>query len=241
MVRRPREFEVEEFYHIVKRAVDGQEIFRKPQDSSRFIFGLEFFSDKESVNLWNILGQNKGVSDTPIVKRLEKRRTQGRIPIVEIHSFVLMPNHFHLILREMITGGISLFMQRMSGYSRYFNEQYKRRGTLFESRFKAVHIKDNVQLHNVFVYVHTNPVGLWEKEWKEFEVKNSQQVLQKLKQYRQSSYQDYIGNIEKPQFPFLTTQFFLDFYGSKENCCRAVEDWVLSKAQQTEVGPEIIE
>ena len=68
MARKPRAFEIGGFYHVVKRAVDGQKIFRNPQDSSIFIFGLEFFSEKEQINLWNILGRSKGtrgVSDTP--------------------------------------------------------------------------------------------------------------------------------------------------------------------------------
>ena len=215
MARKPRAFEIGRFYHVVKRAVDGQKIFRNLQDSSRFIFGLEFFSDKEQMNLWSILGRSKGtraVSDTALVERLEKKRKQKRIPIVEIHAFALMPNHFHLILREIVAGGISFFMQRMSGYSRYFNKQYKREGVLFESRFKAVHIKDNIQLNNAFVYVHTNPIALWEKGWKNFEVKDFQTAIQKLGEFNQSSYLDYIT---ESKFPFLTTQFFFDFYGRK--------------------------
>jgi len=241
MARKPREFEIGGFYHIVKRAVDGQKIFRNSQDSSRFIFGLEFFSCKEPINLWNILGRSKGtrgVSDTPRVERLNRKRAQGRAPIVEVHAFALMPNHFHLILREIIPGGISLFMQRMSGYSRYFNEQYKRSGVLFESRFKAVHIKDNIQLNNTFVYVHTNPVALWEEGWKSFEVKNPQAALQKLGEFSQSSYMDYTA---EPKFSFLTTKFFFDFYGNKNKCRTAIEDWVRFKAKKTELGPECIE
>ena len=81
MARKPRAFEIGGFYHVVKRAVDGQKIFRNPQDSSRFIFGLEFFSEKEQINLWNILGRSKGtrgVSDTPRVERLGKKRSQRR-------------------------------------------------------------------------------------------------------------------------------------------------------------------
>jgi putative transposase len=241
MTRNPRAFEIGGFYHVVKRAVDGQKIFKNPQDSSRFIFGLEFFSDKEHINLWSILGRSKGtrgVSDTPRVERLEKKRAQGRAPIVEIHAFALMPNHFHLILREIIPSGISLFMQRLSGYSRYFNEQYKRNGVLFESRFKAVHIKDDIQLNNAFVYVHTNPVALWEKGWKEFEVKNPKTALQKLSEFNQSSYLDYIA---EPRFLFLTTKFFFDFYGNKNKCRMAIEDWVRFKAKNTGVCPEFVE
>ncbi len=226
---------------MVKRAVDGQKIFWNPQDSSRFIFGLEFFSSKEPVNLWSIFGRVKaarGVSDTTLIGRLEEKRAQKRIPIVEIHSFALMPNHFHLILREIVPGGISFFMQRMSGYSRYFNRQHKRSGVLFESRFKAVHIKDNIQLSNAFVYVHTNPVGLWEKGWKNFEVKSLRATLQKLRQFNQSSYLDYTA---KSRFTFLTTQFFFNFYGSKSNCRAAIEDWVRFKAKNTELGSECVE
>jgi len=55
MPRKPRQFEIGNIYHIIKRGVDGREIFLKPQDNSRFILGLEFFNSKNEINLWNLI------------------------------------------------------------------------------------------------------------------------------------------------------------------------------------------
>lgn len=92
-----------------------------------------------------------------------------------------MPNHYHLILREIISGGISLFMQKIGGYTGYFNQQYNRNGTLFDSRYKYIEIKDDAQLFAAFNYVHTNPVELVEPMWKEQKVKDFDKAKSFLK------------------------------------------------------------
>ena len=236
MPRVPRELEIGEIYHVVKRATEGRKMFRKPQDFHRFILGLEFFNGPEPVSLWDLL---VGSDPAKLGERLRAERGKKRMPIAELLVFVLMPNHIHLILRETRKGGISRYMQKLGGYSTYFNKQYKRMGSLFQSRFKAVHIKDDVQLNTVFAYVHTNPVELWEPGWKERRVRNPERAIKKLEDYWASSYNDYIG---KPTFPHVVSrEFFLEFYGSEKSCKGAVEDWVRFKAGQMEFGPEVAE
>ena len=240
MPRQPRQFEVGGIYHILNRGVEKRKIFEKNQDYSRFILGLEFFNSTGYNDLWELLA--RGVSDTPqqtLRERIDSERAKKRQPIVELMAFALMPNHYHLILREILDGGISLFMQKMAGYSRYFNKQNDRVGPLFQSRYKSVPIKDDRQLSTVFAYVHTNPVVLKEPQWKDGKVKNAESVINWLAKHGLSSYQDYIGNLTYP----TTTQrdFFLDFYGGPNGCRKAVEDWIRGKARTAELGPEIIE
>jgi len=239
MPRKPREFEVGRIYHIVKRGVEGRDIFLKPQDYSRFIFGLEFCNTSDSTDLWELIGG----SDPPMRERLrkirEEKRERKQNSLVDFLGFALMPNHFHLIIREIILGGTSKFMQKLGGYTTYFNKQYNRLGSLFQSRFKAVEVKDDIQLHTVFVYVHTNPVELWQPGWKDFSVKNPAEAIQKLKKYRLSSYNDYIGNSEFPHA--INREFFLNFFGGENKCKQAVEDWIRFKARKTRLGSEVIE
>ncbi len=237
MPRQPRQFEINGIYHVVKRGVEKRKIFLKPQDYHRFILGLEFCNTPESTDLWALIVG----SDPPIklVKRLEEKRKMKNVPIVEVLAFTLMPNHFHVILREIKEGGISQFMQKMGGYSTYFNKQYDRVGTLFQSRFRAVRIQNDVQLNAVFAYVHTNPVELWEPGWKEHKVKNPGRAIKELEGYWASSYNDYIG---EPKFLHVVDRnFFLDFYGSEKRCREVVAEWIRFKAGQTEFGQEIIE
>jgi len=77
--------------------------------------------------------------------------------LVEIIVYCLNPNHYHIILRQVSEGGVSKFMLKLSsGYSSYFNKKNKRSGSLFQGRFKAVHIDSNEYLLYLSAYVNKN-------------------------------------------------------------------------------------
>jgi hypothetical protein len=61
-----------------------------------------------------------------------------------------------LILEQLTEGGISEFMKRLGGYTKYFNNKYKRSGVLFQGKFKSVHIDSNEYLLHASVYVNLN-------------------------------------------------------------------------------------
>jgi len=72
-------------------------------------------------------------------------------------SYCLLPNHFHIVLKELVEHGISKFMQRVAcGYTMYFNEKYERSGGLFQGTFKSKHIDDDQGLRQVTAYVTYN-------------------------------------------------------------------------------------
>ena len=77
---------------------------------------------------------------------------------IELESFVLMPNHFHLMVFESKAGGTAQYMQRvLNAYTKYFNAKYQKVGHLFQGPFKAVHIENNRQLLHLSAYIHKNP------------------------------------------------------------------------------------
>ena len=231
MPNKPRQFEIGRIYHIIKRGVDGRKIFLSNQDYSRFILGLEFFNNDDPTHIWNIIkGEGAERCPTSLRERIENQRKNRDKPIVELMVFALMPNHFHLIIREIIERGISCFMQKLGGYSKYFNKQYNRRGNLFESTYKCIEIKDEAQLIAAFNYVHTNPVELIESLWKQQKVKNLNKAKDFLQNYDKSSYRDYIGI---PTFPnVINRDFFLEFFGEEQGCKKSVEDWIEFKAEK---------
>ena len=229
MPREPRQFSIGAIYHVINRGVNRAAIFSSAQDYSRFILGLELFNSNEHINIWQALF--RGGAGTDLAQLLKDSRLKKRAPIVELMAFVLMPNHYHLVIREVAEDGISLFMKKLGGYSLYYNKRHDRVGPLFQSRYKALEQMGNIQLSNLFAYVHTNPVELIEPGWKdEFKVRNPQKTIEYLNQYPWSSYQDYLGT---GRYKYTTNRsFFLKYFSNKNGCKRNVEDWIKFKAGQ---------
>ena len=61
----------------------------------------------------------------------------------------------------------------LTAYSKYFNAKYHRTGSLFEGKFKSVHINKDTQAKYLFSYIHLNPLKLIDSKWnkKEKEVR----------------------------------------------------------------------
>ena len=211
-----------EFYHIINRGIDKRKIFLDDKDYFRFINSLLVFNDKGSTQ-WHSSSfwQQKGSSCLVDYK--------SKNPLIEICAFALMENHFHLLVRQLSEGGIVAFMNKLGGYSAFFNKKYERTGSLFEGRYKIKLIKTDEQLKNTFVYIHTNPVEIVEARWKDWRVENSQEAIEFLEnKYRWSSYWDYL---DKENFPSLISQdFFLKLFGGKEDVKRQIDSWILFKA-----------
>ncbi len=212
----------DEIYHIVLRSVGDTKIFLDENDYYRGIFCLYEFNNKKLIE---------------IRKRREERRKEkasgcrtpadSRDLLVEVLCFSLMPNHIHLLLRQLKDNGISHFMRKVGGgYANYFNKKYKRKGHLF-NQFKAIHIKTNEQLQNVFMYIHANRISIIEPGWKEKGIKNPKKVMEFLKKDKWHSFSDYIG---KKAFPSVTVRGFLsEVMGGEDGCKQAIKNYVKYK------------
>lgn len=186
-------------YHIYNRGVDGRNIFTKDNDYLRFIHSLYEFNDTKFA-----------LPHGRIFKEEANFRRSSRQPLVNILCFCLMPNHFHLILQQIATGGITKFMRKLgTGYTMYFNVKHKRNGVLFQGRFKAIMVDSDEYLMHLSRYIHLNPVGLVEPDWKQEGIKNWHNAKHFLREYRWSSYLDYIG---MKNLPSITNRHFLQKY-----------------------------
>ncbi|OGG73186.1 hypothetical protein A3A38_04780 [Candidatus Kaiserbacteria bacterium RIFCSPLOWO2_01_FULL_53_17] len=139
-----------------------------------------------------------------------------REQIVDIHGWCLMKNHYHLLLSEKLEGGLSLFMRKLNvGYANYFNERYKRSGTLFQGRTKKKHIDSDAYFLHILNYIHFNPLDYLRsaRRWREREIISEKSALEYLRKYRWSSFPDYMG---KKNFPsILTADLFQDTCNEK--------------------------
>jgi len=78
---------------------------------------------------------------------------------VEIHAWVMMTNHVHLLCTPRQEGGVSKMMQSLGRrYVQYFNFEYRRSGTLCKGRFKSCLIQEERYLLEVYRYIELNPV-----------------------------------------------------------------------------------
>ena len=218
-----------EIYHIVIRGVGDYLILKNKDDYYRAIFSLYEFNTTKPIEIREQRRKRQ------IIKASRGLSPDTRELLVEILAFYFMPNHIHLLLRQNRENGITQFMQKFgTGYATYFNKKYNRKGHLFQNRFKAVHIKTNDQLKNVFVYIHTNGISLIEPRWKGKGVSNPKKVIEFLENYKWSSYQDYIG---KKNFPSVTNrEFLLKVIGKERGCQNFVENWVKYKGRIRELG-----
>lgn len=177
----------DEFYHIFNRGVEKRSIFATTSDYEHFL---------RILNYYQFEGPKPRFSQ---FNRFQNFKLEQNQKIVEIICYCLMPNHFHLLLRQTRDGGISEFMRKISdSHTRYFNTKYERIGSLFQGAFKAVRIESDEQLIHVSRYIHLNPsVSLLVKD---------------LKDYPWSSYPDYIGTrnsklcVKKPIISFFKSK-----------------------------------
>jgi len=194
-------FALEEFYHIYNRGCNKQEIFHDKQDYQRFVDLLYMSNRKEKFNF----------SDFPETRSMYELSNEN--PLVAIGAYTSMPNHFHILLKPLVKNGVSLFMHKLCiAYATYFNQKYKRTGTLFEGRFKAKHIDNDRYLKYVFSYIHLNILKL----------------TPNIFGYTYSSLLDYCGEI-RPQNKIINKKMFPEYFPTKKDFLEEINQWISYK------------
>lgn len=169
-----------EVYHVFNKSIAGFEIFNDRNEFLRMINVIRYYQKEKPT-----------VKFSAFIKSSEAKqnRTDRNISypdkekLVEIIAYCLMPTHLHLIVRQLKEKGISTFMNNvLNSYTRYFNTRHKRKGPLWEGRFKSVLIKTDEQLLHLTRYVHLNPTTAY--------------LVDKLEAWSASSYQEYVGKVD---------------------------------------------
>ena len=134
MPYRKEEFANGEIYHVVLRAIDNNLIFKDIDDYYRGIFSIYEFNNANPVDIWLRRQQRK---KEKLLEVLEgpSFQTPERDLLVDVLAFCFMPNHIHLLLRQIRDGGITKFMSKVgTGYAVYFNKKYQRKGYFFQKQ-----------------------------------------------------------------------------------------------------------
>lgn len=207
-------FSENEYYHLYNRAVEKRKIFLDAGDHKRFTALLYTANSSTPVHLSNYQG----------VSLLEIPRSENTI--VDIGAWCIMPNHFHLLVKEKQENGISLFMRKLlTGYSMYFNAKHQRKGTLFDRPFRAKHLDTDEYLKYQYAYIHLNPIGIVDAGWKEKKIKNKLVAKKFLYFYQYSSFHDYSGQ-RRDEGSIIEPSSFPDYFGSFANFGDMLEEWM---------------
>lgn len=191
MSLRDRKFVSGEYYHIYNRGNNKRDIFLDDKDYDRFVKLLYVCNSNLNFKFnHSIIEQNIDAFDL-----------YQETPIVEILSWVIMPNHFHIILTFRDANyskegynPISEFMRKLStAYAMYFNKRHNKTGGLFEGKFKSKHIDKENYFQYLFSYVHLNPIKLIQPDWKEAGIKDKKKAKDFLLKYKYSSLPDFSG------------------------------------------------
>jgi putative transposase len=139
-------------YHVYNRGVDKRTIFKDKQDYDVFLHLLKYYLSPKEEALEHPLKKYEDVTPVRIrpLKNLHKE--------IDLISYCLMHNHFHLLLKQNETDSMTKLMRRLTTtYAMYFNKRNKRSGYLFQGRYKAALVDDEVYLLQVSRYIHLNP------------------------------------------------------------------------------------
>lgn len=197
-------FTIGDYVHVYNRGNRKLDIVLDEKDKYRFMQSLRFFNDANlSQNILRDILQHSNsllVSDTnrlfeSVFELGWPKNWPERKPLVKILCYCLIPNHFHLLLKEIIEGGISKLMQKLGiGFTNYFNLIHQEKGRLFQGSYKGKTIGDDQEyLQYLSVYIQVInvlelfPGGLTKA------LENIDEALKFVEQYPFSSYQDFIG------------------------------------------------
>jgi putative transposase len=161
-----KEYQAGGYYHVYNRGVEKRNIFLDKQDYKTFLSYLKLYLSPP------LQGASLKEKISP------SRQLKNHSETIDLFSYCLMPNHFHLGIQQHPKTAITSFMRSLgTKYSTYFNKKYDRVGSLFQGHYRAVKITSDEQLIYLTKYIHLNPKD--------------------IDNYPYSSYLNYLGKISQ--------------------------------------------
>jgi len=207
------------YYHVYNRGIDKRTIFTSNKDHQVFLGSLkEYLSPPPKKFGTRTVTINQKQVELPRIPR------QNYHQQISLLCYCLMPNHYHLLVKQHQANSLALFMKSLSvRYTMYFNQTQSRQGPLFQSTYKAVLVDTDAQLLHLSRYIHLNPY---------VRVKPLRQglTLPKSITSQPSSYPDYLN---QQHTPWLDTQTILNYF-STTHPHSDYHTFVTSPAQKSE-------
>jgi putative transposase len=188
-------------YHVYNRGVEKRNIFSDDQDYRVFLHLLKHYlspKGKPEQHPLDSLTNVTLIRPRPLPK-LDKE--------VKLLAYCLMPNHFHLLIKQKTKSGMPKLLRGLSTtYAMYFNKRHDRVGYLFQGNYKAVLIKKDPYLLHLSRYIHLNPKKMTGHRPGEPPARRGPTPVTK---YKYSSYPYYLG---KKKASWVKPKFILSYF-----------------------------
>lgn len=224
------------YVHIYNRGNRKQEIIKHPKDRWHFLemlyyFNTNFSSGRPFRDLKKTELERSDLSKQGYNPFVWPEDWPARKQIVKIMAFCLMPNHFHLFLKEVVESGVSMFMKKLgNGMTGYFNLKHKETGRLFQGVYRSKIIDDETYFQYLSVYIQVKNVfelypGGYEKAVREFD-----KAYEWAIKYPYCSLADYAIDRNSPIIDKdVLGEFFSDPQKYKEFARQCLEEFDLDK------------
>jgi len=201
---RVESYSVGSYLHVIKRGARGLDIVRDDSDKWRFLKSLYMLNETFLDHNWTRSTKGESMFHRP-------GDWPERSPLVEVVAYTLLPNHFHLILRETKEGGVSQFMQKLGqSMTNHFNEKYDEKGSLFQGAFKSKTCTDDTYMRYLFAYVMVkNTFEMYPEGGLVGARKNFEYAWKWALTYPFSSLREYAGT---KNTPILSKQHFQEIF-----------------------------
>lgn len=141
------------YYHVYNRGIENKTIFNDDQDYEVFLGYLKDYlstpADPEATKK-NFIIKGHTFRGSP-------HQSKNYFSKIELVSYRLMPNHFHLLVEQKTNGSLSGFIRSLcTRYSMYFNKKYQHSGSLFQGPYKSVLINNETLLLYLSRYLNTS-------------------------------------------------------------------------------------
>lgn len=211
MPSRTTAFVNDNYYHIYNRGSEKRWIFENRWDYKRFLKILVYYQFAGPKPKFSKFSENK------INLNLDKK-------IVEIVAYCLMPNHFHLLLKQVQDQGITEFLSKISNsYTKFFNIKYDRVGPLLQGEFKSVMVETDEQLLHLSRYIHLNPLIAF--------------LVKDLRGYSWSSYNEYLEDHDG----ICTKKEILGFFKNTESYQQFILDQISYAQELDQIKHQLID
>ena len=193
-------------YHIFSKTIDRKLIFEEKDFCLEFLGSIDYYKKRESLRYSK---HKQNIKNSLVLKKIGKSKR------IEILSYCLMSNHYHLMIKQLMDRGIIRFMaDTLNSFTRYYNSKNKRKGSIFLTPFRSRKIVSDEQFIHTSRYIHLNPYSA--------DIVNT---MEDLINYPYSSFKEYV---EKKEDGICNTEEILKIFGGSRD---KYKEFVLNNAE----------